>query len=61
MIDSKKILQSARILLDVLENNGYYRGKIEIDFDLYAKSVKVQIHQYKIIENEKIRNTKTIT
>ncbi len=53
MIDRKQIQCDIKKVLDVLEENGYFQGKLEIDFDQIKKVNKIQIHIFEK-RNEKI-------
>ena len=61
MIDSNKIRCDIIKVLDILADAGYYRGKLEIDYDIDSKQFKIDIHEFKREANNLIiRRTTTI-
>lgn len=61
MLDEKTILAESNKLLDILGQQGYMWGTIEINWDSRARRRKIQIHQYeKQGENKTVRVTYTI-
>lgn len=57
MIDNKLLLCSIKKLLDIFAGQGFIWGKFEVDFDIRAKRIKAQVHQFENINNEKIIRT----
>ncbi len=60
MIDNKKILCDIKKVLDTLSQNGYFSGKLEVDFNLTSKNYKILIHTFERRETKKIRITEEI-